>query len=185
MVFQELSLVPSLSIAENVFPNRMPNRFFGVVNWPKLYENTRELIAQFDLHVDVRTAVRELNITTRQIIEIVKALSLNAKILLLDEPTSALTLDEVELVFDIIRRLKQRGIGIVYVTHRIPEVVEITDRVTVLRDGKLVGTYGTADMTPDMLREDGGAQTAQRSVRRKALHARRRVVACREPDQQE
>ena len=101
----------------------------------------------------MRTPVGMLNVTTRQIIEIVKAFSLNAKILLLDEPTSALTLDEVERLFDTIRRLKQRGIGIVYVSHRIAEVMEITDRVTVLRDGKLVGTYATADMTPDALIE--------------------------------
>jgi ABC-type sugar transport system ATPase subunit len=97
--------------------------------------------------------VGALNITTRQIIEVVKALSLNAKILLLDEPTSALTLDEVELLFGTIRRLKQRGIGIVYVSHRVPEVMVITDRVTVLRDGKLVGTYTTSEMTPDILIE--------------------------------
>ncbi|HVO69571.1 MAG TPA: sugar ABC transporter ATP-binding protein [Aggregatilineaceae bacterium] len=153
MVFQELSLVPSLSIAENVFPNRAPSRLPGVINWSQLYANTRALIAQFDVQVDVRTPVSALNITTRQIIEIVKALSLNAKILLLDEPTSALTLDEVKLLFDTIRRLKQRGIGIVYVSHRIPEVMEITDRVTVLRDGKLVGTYPTTDITPDTLIE--------------------------------
>jgi ribose transport system ATP-binding protein len=153
MVFQELSLVPSLSIAENVFPNRAPSRVPGVINWSRLHANTRELIAQFDVKVDVRTPVGALNTTTRQIIEIVKALSLNAKILLLDEPTSALTLDEVQLLFDTIRRLKRRGIGIVYVSHRIPEVMEITDRVTVLRDGKLVGTYATADTSPDALIE--------------------------------
>src|SRR5690606_6461447 len=153
MVFQELSLVSSLSIAENIFPNRAPSRLPGVIDWPRLYQNTRQLIAQFDQDLDVRTPVGMLNITTRQIIEIVKAFSLNAKILLLDEPTSALTLDEVERLFDTIRRLKQRGIGIVYVSHRIAEVMEITDRVTVLRDGKLVGTYATADMTPDALIE--------------------------------
>jgi len=153
MVFQELSLVSSLSIAENIFPNRAPSRLPGVIDWPRLYQNTRQLIAQFDQDLDVRTPVGMLNVTTRQIIEIVKAFSLNAKILLLDEPTSALTLDEVERLFDTIRRLKQRGIGIVYVSHRIAEVMEITDRVTVLRDGKLVGTYATADMTPDALIE--------------------------------
>ena len=153
MVFQELSLAPSLSIAENVFPNRAPTRLPGVIDWPQLYENTRELIARFDLDVDVRTPVGALNVTTRQSIEIVKALSLDANILLLDEPTSALTLDGVELLFDTIRRLKQRGIAIVYVSHRVQEVMEITDRVTVLRDGKLVGTYTTAEITPDFLIE--------------------------------
>lgn len=153
MVYQELSLVPSLSIAENVFPNRAPVRPGGLINWPLLYERTRALMAHFELDVDVRTPVRALSVTARQIVEIVKALSLDARILLLDEPTSALTLDEVGLLFDVIRRLKQQGIGIVYISHRIPEVMTIADRVTVLRDGRRVGTFITREITPDRLIE--------------------------------
>ncbi|MBN1963104.1 MAG: sugar ABC transporter ATP-binding protein [Anaerolineae bacterium] len=153
MVFQELSLVPSLSIAENVFPNRAPTRLAGAIHWSELYARTRQLMAQFELDIDVRTPVRALNVSTRQIVEIVKALSLNAKILLLDEPTSALSVDEVELLFDIIGRLKKSGIGVVYISHRIPEVMAIADRVTVLRDGQRVGTFVTSEITPDDLIE--------------------------------
>jgi ABC-type sugar transport system ATPase subunit len=87
-VFQELSLVSSLSIAENVFANRAPLRAFGMVDWPNLYQRTRELMAPFDVDVDARTLVRDLTVSTKQLVEIAKALSLNAKILLLDEPTS-------------------------------------------------------------------------------------------------
>lgn len=153
MVFQELSLAPGLSIAENVFPNRAPTRAGGTIAWRSLYQQTRELLAPFEIAVDPRTLVRDLNITTRQIVEIVKALSLNARILLLDEPTSALPPNEVERLFDVIRRLKARGIGIVYISHRIPEVMQIADRVTVLRDGQRVGTQAISDVTPDSIIE--------------------------------
>ncbi|MBE2270636.1 MAG: sugar ABC transporter ATP-binding protein [Anaerolinea sp.] len=152
MVFQELSLAPGLSIAENVFPNRAPVRA-GLVAWGKLYTRTVEMLREFELDIDPRTLVRDLNVTTRQIVEIVKALSLNAKILLLDEPTSALPPNEVELLFKTIRRLKARGIGVVYITHRIPEVMQIADRVTVLRDGQVVGTHPISALTPDAIIE--------------------------------
>ncbi|MBL8153702.1 MAG: sugar ABC transporter ATP-binding protein [Anaerolineae bacterium] len=153
MVFQELSLAPGLSIAENVFPNRAPIRAGAFVDWNALYRRTRDLLAQFDLEIDPRTLARDLNITTRQIVEIVKALSLNARILLLDEPTSALPPDEVSRLFSVIRRLKEKGIGIVYISHRIPEVMEIADRVTVLRDGQRVGTHPIGELTPDRIIE--------------------------------
>ncbi len=149
MVFQELSLAPGLSIAENVYPNRAPVRIGGTIAWRSLYRQTRDLLAQFDLDIDPRTLVRDLNITTRQIVEIVKALSLNARILLLDEPTSALPPTEVEHLFDVLRRLKKRGIGVVYISHRIPEVMQIADRVTVLRDGQHVATQPIDTLTPD------------------------------------
>ncbi len=152
MVFQDLSLVPGLSIAENIFPNRAPSRV-GLVVWRRLYARTSELLREFELDVDPRTLVRNLNVTTRQIVEIVKALSLNARILLLDEPTSALPPNEVELLFSTIRRLKQRGIGVVYISHRIPEIMEIADRVTVLRDGQVVGTHPISELTPDTIIE--------------------------------
>ncbi len=148
-VFQELSLVPSLSIAENVFANRAPLRAFGTVDWSKLYQRTRELMAPFDVNVDVRTLVRDLNVGTKQLVEIAKALSLNARILLLDEPTSALTPDEVQHLFGVIRRLQADQIGIVYISHRMREVFEIADRVTVLRDGRRVGTYPISEANPD------------------------------------
>ncbi|NWF69707.1 MAG: sugar ABC transporter ATP-binding protein [Chloroflexi bacterium] len=153
MVFQELSLVQGLSIAENVFVNRVPTRIGGSIRWGELYKRTQALMQQFGIDVDVRTPVSKLNITTRQVIEIVKALSLDARILLLDEPTSALPPNEVEILFQTIQRLKARGIGIVYISHRIPEVMEIADRVTILRDGQRVATEAISSITPDDLIE--------------------------------
>ncbi len=152
-VFQELSLIPSLSIAENIFPNRAPARAGGVIKWREMYAQAQALLAQFELEIDGRTLVRDVNVTTRQIVEIVKALSLNARILLMDEPTSALTPDEVSLLFRVIGQLKASGIGVVYISHRIPEIMEIADRVTVLRDGQKVGTYPIDEMTPDRMIE--------------------------------
>ncbi len=140
-VFQELSLVPSLSVAENIFPNRAPVRHGVFIRWSTLHQRAEELIAQFGLKIDVKAPVDRLANSTRQVVEIAKALSLKAQIILLDEPTSALTPDEVDALFGVIRRLKTNGIGIIYVSHRMREVFGIADRITVLRDGRKIGTF--------------------------------------------
>jgi ABC-type sugar transport system ATPase subunit len=151
-VFQELSVVPALSVAENIFANRAPTRtLLDLIDWPALYVNTRALLDPFEADIDPRTLVRNLNISARQIVEIAKALSLNARILILDEPTTALTPDEVQLLFRVIRRLRAAGLGIVFISHRMQEVLDIADRVTVLRDGRLVGTYPASQLTVDDL----------------------------------
>ena len=140
MVYQELSLVPSLSVAENIFLGRLPKRNTGTVHWSRLFEETRRLFDGFDVDVGPQQRVRALGMAERQLVEIAKALSLNIQILLLDEPTSALSEEERERLFDIIRQLQRRGVGTVYVSHRLDEVPQIGQRVTVLRDGKNVGT---------------------------------------------
>lgn len=147
-VFQELSLVPGVSVAENVFSNRAPTRHGGFIRWSELFARTRELMAEFGVEIDVRTPVGDLPVGTRQQVEIAKALSLDARILLLDEPSSALTPDEVATLFGVLRRLKASGIGIIYVSHRMPEVFEVADRITVLRDGRRLGTYATVETSP-------------------------------------
>ena len=143
-VFQELSLAGSLSVAENIFAGRAPTRF-GVVDWPELKRRTENLLAEFDLSINVSRPVDSLPISTRQIVEIAKALSLNSQILLLDEPTSALTPDEVDALFTVLRKLVKKGIGIVYVSHHMSEVFEISDRITALRDGKIISTRPTSE----------------------------------------
>jgi len=140
MVYQELSLVTSLSVAENIYLGRLPKHSTGTVNWPQLYEETRSLFSDFDVHVNPKQRVRTLGMAERQLVEIAKALSIDVRILLLDEPTSALSGEERERLFDIIRSLQARGVGIVYVSHRLDEVPHIGQRVTVLRDGKKMGT---------------------------------------------
>jgi len=138
-VFQELSLAGSLSVAENIFAGRAPSRF-GIVDWPELRRRAEALLFEFDLNIDVSKPVDSLPISTRQIVEIAKAMSLNPKILLLDEPTSALTPDEVEGLFIVLRKLAQKGIGIVYVSHHMSEIFAISDRISVLRDGQKIST---------------------------------------------
>ncbi|WEX74705.1 sugar ABC transporter ATP-binding protein [Sinorhizobium numidicum] len=152
-VFQELSLARALTVAENVFAGRAPTHF-GLVRWRELRRRTRDILAEFDVEADVDRPVGRLPVGMRQLVEIAKALSLSSRILLLDEPTSALDAVEVEALFQVLRRLKERGIGIVYVTHRIPEVFRIADRITVLRDGRLVSTNHTDAISPDLVVQD-------------------------------
>jgi ribose transport system ATP-binding protein len=152
-VFQELSLAPSLSVSENIFPNRAPVWRGGFIRWSALHKEAQELMAQFGVKIDVRASVDRLTNSARQVVEIAKALSLKAQILLLDEPTSALSPDEVGALFGVIRRLKTAGIGIIYISHRMHEVFEIADRITVLRDGRKIGSFvKTETSTEDVVR---------------------------------
>ena len=144
-VFQELSLVPVLSIAENIYPNRPPTGAAGVIRWGELYRRARELLAELDVSVDVRRAVASIDTGTRQLVEVAKALSLQARLLLLDEPTSALAPREVETLFALVRRLRAAGMAIVYISHQMREVLAIADRITVMRDGRRIGTWRAED----------------------------------------
>ncbi len=139
MVYQELSLIPSLSVAENIFLGRLPKRALGVIDWPRLFSEAHNLLDDLGVNIDPRRQVSALGMAERQLTEIAKVLSMKVQILLLDEPTSALSDEERERLFDIIRRLQARGVGIIYVSHRLSEVPQIGQRVTVLRDGKKIG----------------------------------------------
>ncbi|MCG3163728.1 MAG: Ribose import ATP-binding protein RbsA [Acidobacteria bacterium] len=138
-VHQELSLAPNLTVAENIFVRREPRRL-GLINWRELNTRAKELLDQFELEIAPDAMVKDLSLAKRQIAEIAKALSVDAKLLILDEPTSSLETHEVELLFKLLRRLAARGLGLVYITHKMDEIFRIADRVTVLRDGRLVGT---------------------------------------------
>lgn len=144
VVHQELSLVPELSIAENIFVGRLPRNRLGLVDRQRLKEATRNLLARMHLALDPDTAVAELSLAHRQMIEIAKALSLNCRLLILDEPTSALTEKETQVLLALIATLKRQGVSILYISHKLSEVFRITDRITILRDGALVGTYPTS-----------------------------------------
>jgi len=139
MVYQELSLVPSLSVAENIFLGRFQKRA-ALINWPRLFTKAHEILNDLGVNINPHKRVRMLGMADRQLVEIAKVLSMRIKILLLDEPTSALSNEERERLFDIIRRLQEKGVGTVYVSHRLDEVPQIGQRVTVLRDGKEIGT---------------------------------------------
>ena len=149
VVFQERSLCPNLSVAENIFADRQPLRSqaLNLIDWKKLHQDTTELLQRFQLPVDPRLPVRHLSAAMQQLVEILKAISLRPRILILDEPTSSLTATETKLLFDTMRRLKAEGLSFIYVSHHLPEVFEITDRITVFRDGRHVHTCNTKDIT--------------------------------------
>jgi ABC-type sugar transport system ATPase subunit len=146
VIFQELSLVKEMTVGENIFLGREPRRF-GVVRWEELYRRAQGLLDELQLKVDPRTPVRNLGVGQQQLVEIAKALSQAARILVLDEPTAALTDAEVETLFHILGNLRARGVGMIYISHKLDEVFRISDRITVLRDGRTVGTDATKNLT--------------------------------------
>ena len=151
VVFQELSLVPSLSVAENIFFNRQPTDRIGFVASRKLHKATRQLLSLFGLQIGPARAVVELSMAHRQIIEVLKAISLRPRILILDEPTSSLSATEIGRLFDNILRLKSEGVSFIYISHHLSEIFRIADRVTVLRDGKIAGTFDIGEVDEESL----------------------------------
>jgi ribose transport system ATP-binding protein len=140
IIYQELNLIPSLTAAENIFLGREMTNSLGLIDTNTLLSSARGLLADLGLRIDCDIPIKNFGIAQRQMIEVAKALSLNAKILIMDEPTSALSETEIKQLFDTIGRLKAKGVSVIYISHRLEEIFEIGDRVTVLRDGKLVGT---------------------------------------------
>ena len=202
-IYQELSLYPELSVAENMFMGHAPMRRFGrieVVDWKLMNERAREVLAAMDIHdLDVRRKVGTLSVGNRQRIEIAKALSVNAKVLIMDEPTAALTESDVEHLFRLVRLLKERGVAIIYISHRLVEVFQVADRVTVLRDGRYVNSKRVADTTEDELirmmvghaitdlfpklpTEIKGNVLEVRNLNRRATHQRRQLHRPRRRD---
>ena len=140
-VYQELALLPKLSVGENLFLGKsLPVNKFGKVKWKSVFNETKKLIKEYlDMDIDPRMKIEDLGIAVQQMIEIVRVLNHNIKLLILDEPTAALTEKEVRCLFGIIDRLKQKGITIIYISHRMNEIFEIGDNITVFRDGEYVG----------------------------------------------
>ena len=152
MVFQELSLVPTLSVAENIFANRQPVGALNLIKKKKLNAETTEMLKLFHMEsIDPNSLVRDLSIANQQVVEILKAMSFNPKVMILDEPTSSLTDVEVQQLFANIRILKDRGISFIYISHHLNEIFEIADRVTVLRDGKYICDADVKDIDEDFL----------------------------------
>jgi D-xylose transport system ATP-binding protein len=140
VVFQELSLVQEMTVGENIFLGREPRRL-GVIRWEELYGRAGKLLGDLHLSIDPHTVVRNLGIGQQQLVEIAKALAQDARILVLDEPTAALTEAEVETLYTILEKLRARGVGMIYISHKLDEVFHLSDRITVLRDGRTVGTH--------------------------------------------
>lgn len=138
-VYQEMSLVPGLSVAENIFLGRLPKKH-GIIDWKKTYDMAGDLLQKMKVDINPRETLFRLSMWQMQVVEITKALSFNPKVIMLDEPTSALAQHEVQSLFDAVRALRDQGVVVIYVTHKLQELPQIADTVSVLRDGKLMGT---------------------------------------------
>lgn len=139
-IYQEFSLVPTLTVAENIYLGRYPRFSGGIIDWTAVRNGTREVLDQLSLKLDPDAVVRELSVAEQQLVEIAKAISLESNLLIMDEPTAALGLVEIQHLMDLIRRLTQQDKAIVYISHRLDEVFRIADRVTILKDGKRVSS---------------------------------------------
>ncbi|MEM1485840.1 sugar ABC transporter ATP-binding protein [Oscillospiraceae bacterium PP1C4] len=145
IIHQEIVLVPHISVAENIFLGREPLNKFGLKDTAAMNQKAQEMVSQLGLDIDVTKEVFYLTIAHQQLVEIVKAVSFDSKIIVMDEPTSSLTEHEVEQLFKIIRNLKAKGVGVIYISHKLNELFEITDKITVMRDGEYVDTKITKE----------------------------------------
>jgi len=150
MIHQELAVIPYLDAGKNIYLGREPRGLLpGQINWSKLYQQAEQQLLRLGLDFDPRTPVNSLTIAQQQMIEVTKALSIDAELIVMDEPTSALTVQESETLFDQMIRLKDHGVSIIFISHRLEEVFQIADRLTVLRDGKFMGTHPIAELSKD------------------------------------
>ncbi|SIT81285.1 monosaccharide ABC transporter ATP-binding protein, CUT2 family [Yoonia rosea] len=144
-IHQELSLAEELSVAENIYLGELPLKSFGRVDWTKLYAQTDAILEKLKVGFNAKTRVGDLSIANQQMVEIARALTVDAKAVIFDEPTASLTDAEKVVLFDVIADLKSQGVGIIYISHRMEEIFKITDRISVLRDGQYQGTVVTAE----------------------------------------
>jgi len=151
IVFQELSLIPYLTVAENVYLGREPRNAIGLIDYARLHADTAGVLLRLDLAVEPTALVADLRLGQQQLVEIARALSANARVLILDEPTSSLSAHEVEVLYGVIADLKRDGVGLVYITHKLEELANLCEDVTVFRDGRVVGEAPFADLSRDTI----------------------------------
>lgn len=153
IIYQELSLLPELSVTENVFINNFPRRKNGSIDWKSAYQISRDLVESLNLNINVKDKVSKLGIGERQLVELMKALQCNAKLIVMDEPSATLSKDEFNTLMKVISNLKQKGITIIYISHRLEELFIVGDSITIMRDGKVTGTLKTSEINVDQLVE--------------------------------
>ena len=152
MVHQELQPIPERSIGENIYVGRYPMKLHGlVVDHEKMYEDAAKVLKEVHLNYDPRAKLGTLSVSQMQLVEIAKAVSADCKVLILDEPTSSLTAAEVEALFTIVNELREKGVSIVYISHKMDEILRISDEVTIMRDGQYVGTWSAKELTTDFI----------------------------------
>ena len=150
IVHQELELIPELSIAENIFLSDQPTTPTGI-NWKEIYSRAREILSGFSLNLNVKTKIKYLSVGQQQLVEIAKAIYHGGNVLILDEPTAPLTGREIDFLMEMIEKLRETGISIIYITHRLEEVFRIADRVSVMRDGTMIDTFDVKSISADEL----------------------------------
>ncbi|MEG0236464.1 MAG: sugar ABC transporter ATP-binding protein [Cetobacterium sp.] len=149
IIYQEFNLLPHLRVSDNIFVTRLPKNRFGLIDEKKLYDETKKILDRLNLKINPNEIVENLSVAQQQMVEIAKALSVNCKILVMDEPTAALTESEIEDLFKVIYDLKKQGVGIIYISHRMEELKYIADKVTIMRDGQYIATLNFKDTTLD------------------------------------
>jgi len=179
-VYQEVNLVPTLTVAENVFLGREPRRF-GNIDWKAIRTGAEKALGQLDIRIDVTQLLSTYSIAIQQMVAIARAVQVESKILVLDEPTSSLDAGEVRRLFEVIRKLKAEGLGIVFVSHFLDQVFEISDCITVLRNGKLVGSYPAKDLSRLQLISKMIGKDESDVVKMSAQHAKSSAPVDSEP----
>ena len=149
IIYQELNLIPHLTVAQNIFIGREPRTWLGYIDDPKMNADACAILGRLNLSIDPATRLNELSISKQQMLEIAKALSHDSEVLIMDEPTSALTESEIDELFKVIHTLRNRGVGIIYISHRLDELKHIVDRITIFRDGRTIATREYAAITMD------------------------------------
>ena len=150
MIHQELSSELEMSVAENIYLGREPGRF-GLVDYQQLYRQTGELLEKLGINLNPKTKMKQLRVADQQMVEIAKAISQNARVVIMDEPTSSITDKEVDSLFEMIRGLKASGVGIIYISHKMDEIFQICDEMTILRDGTYIDTFKASEIDEDIL----------------------------------
>ena len=151
VIYQEFNLAKSLSVAENIWIGNLPHNKIGLVDWKEMNRHASALLAEMGINIDVRKIVSQISVAEQQLVEIAKALSKEARVLIMDEPTAALSDQETDKLFNIIRGLRDKGLAVIFITHRLSEQFALSDRITVLRDGQTVGTIDIKDANDDIL----------------------------------
>ena len=147
-VYQEVNLCPNLSVAENLFIGREPKTRLGTIDWKEMNRRSQKIMSDLEMNIDVTQNLEEYSLALQQMIAIARAVDMDCKVLILDEPTSSLDDHEVEKLFTLMRQLREKGVGIVFVTHFLEQVYAVCDRITVLRNGQLVGEYPIGETAP-------------------------------------
>ena len=180
MIHQELNLVPELTVYENIFLGREHKTRLGTIDRRAMRRAAEALMSRLGLDIDTNRAIARLRVSQRQLVEIAKALSLDTSIIIMDEPTSALSDSEVEYLFEVIRGLREHDVAVIYISHRLDEVFAIADRITVLRDGRVVGSaIPTRDHPPRAHQHDGRARPRGALSRRRRSSSATRSCASR------